>query len=390
MKETVKFIIIKAIRIMMRLFWIFPVRSNRIVFMAFNAKQYACNPKYISEYLHKQYGSSFEMIWVFDQPEKFSYLQDKRITLVKNKTFRFFYDMATAHVIVTNTGLPSYLVFKKKQVLINTWHGSGAYKRCGIDIDIDNVARKKLQMAAKDTDYMISGCRKFSEVMSHSIMLPIEKMLEVGMPRNDVLMTPHPELVKKVKEYYHILDDTHIVLYAPTYRGSTLDAEKEDESLQIEDCLSALSERFGGQWIAFYRVHYFLTSSIPATEQVIDVSTYPDMQELLCAADVLITDYSSSMWDMSLTGKPCFIYATDIADYQQERDFYTPMKEWPFPVAQNNDELEFVIKNFDQQKYADDIKCHHDALGSRETGHASQTVGDFIYQKCFVDNKQKN
>ena len=134
-------------------------------------------------------------------------------------------------------------------------------------------------------------------------------------------------------------------------------------------------------------MHYFLTSSIPATEQVIDASSYPDMQELLCAADVLITDYSSSMWDMSLTGKPCFIYATDIADYQQERDFYTPINEWPFPIAQNNQELASVIQNFDEQKYAADVQHHHDALGSCETGHASQTVGDFIHSKCFADNQ---
>lgn len=378
--------IIKTIRLILRMFWIFPIHENRIVFMAFNAKQYACNPKYITEYLRGQYGDALEIIWVFDQPEKFSYLQEQNITLVKNKTFRFFYDMATAHVIVTNTGLPSYLVFKKKQVLINTWHGGGAYKRCGIDIGVDGVAVKKLRMAAKDTDYMISGCRKFSEVMSHSILLPIEKMLDVGMPRNDVLVTPHPELAQKVKAYYHIPSETQIVLYAPTYRGSTMNAQKDDESLNIQLCLSALSERFGGQWIALYRVHYFLTSSIPATEQVIDASSYPDMQELLCAADVLITDYSSSMWDMSLTGKPCFIYATDLADYRQERDFYTPINEWPFPVAQNNQELASAIHNFDEQKYATDVQHHHDALGSCETGHASQTVGDLIYQKCLADN----
>lgn len=388
MKYTVKVFLTYFFRAILHVFYLFPVKKNKILFLSFSGKSYACNPKYIYKYLKGRYGDAFEYVWTLSSGCDVKELDG--CTVVPFKTLAYYYHMLTAAVIVQNQGPGSYLPLRKKQIFINTWHGGGAYKRVGVDADLSPEQKFSTQLSADLTDYMISGCHRFSEVMSHSKMLSMEKMLEIGMPRNDVLMTPHPELVKKVKEYYHILDDTHIVLYAPTYRGSTLDAEKEDESLQIEDCLSALSERFGGQWIAFYRVHYFLTSSIPATEQVIDVSAYPDMQELLCAADVLITDYSSSMWDMSLTGKPCFIYATDIADYQQERDFYTPMKEWPFPVAQNNDELEFVIKNFDQQKYADDIKCHHDALGSRETGHASQTVGDFIYQKCFVDNKQKN
>ena len=388
MKYTIKALFTYVLRAVLHVFYLFPIKKNKILFLSFSGKAYACNPKYIYQYLRSQYGDAFKYIWIL--PENKDSEELSGCMIVPFKTLAYFYHMMTAAVIVQNQGPGSYLPLRKKQMFINTWHGGGAYKRVGVDADMTPEQTLSTKLSAELTDHMISGCRRFSEVMSHSKMLPIEKMLEIGMPRNDILMSAHPEITEKVKRTYALDPDTHIVIYAPTYRGSEGSAGAEHNDLNITCCLSALSERFGGKWIAFYRVHYFLSSSIPVTEQVIDVSDYPDMQELLCASDVLITDYSSSMWDMSLTGKPCFIYATDVADYQQERDFYTPMEEWPFPTAQNNGELESVIKNFDEQKYADDIKHHHEALGSCETGHASRTVGDFIYQKCFADNKQRN
>lgn len=386
LKLAVKQMAVYCLRMVLRLFYIFPVKRNRILFCSYGGGQFSCNPKAIFNYISCSYPRQFDCVWVFQKPEAFCNVSEYPMRTVKYKSFYYHYLMLTAKVIVNNNNISSYIPLRKSQLYINTWHGGGAYKRVGV-YSPQQTTSVSIRLCAEMTDYMISSSRRFSEVMVPSVMLPMEKMWEVGMPRNDVLMAPHPELVKKVKDYYHLSDNMHIVLYAPTYRGSTFDAAKEDDSLNIQQCLSALSERFGGEWIAFYRVHYFLTSSIPATEQVIDASSYPDMQELLCAADVLITDYSSSMWDMSLTGKPCFIYATDIADYQQERDFYTPINEWPFPIAQNNQELASVIQNFDEQKYAADVQHHHDALGSCETGHASQTVGDFIHSKCFADNQ---
>ena len=109
------------------------------------------------------------------------------------------------------------------------------------------------------------------------------------------------------------------------------------------------------------------------------------MQELLCAADILITDYSSCMWDFSLMYKPCFIYATDIDQYKQERDFYTPMSEWPFPIATNTDELINNILNFNQEEYVEKVKQHHKALGSFEDGHACERVCKLI--EDIIDGK---
>jgi len=110
----------------------------------------------------------------------------------------------------------------------------------------------------------------------------------------------------------------------------------------------------------------------------IDASNYPDMQELLYAADVLITDYSSSMWDFSLTRRPCFLYATDLNYYDLDRGFYSDIHTWPYPLAESNSALIKNIKQFNNDQYQKNIQKHWDALGSYESGHACETVANYI------------
>ena len=103
-------------------------------------------------------------------------------------------------------------------------------------------------------------------------------------------------------------------------------------------------------------------------------------QELLLASDVLLTDYSSCMWDFSLMKKPCFLYARDIDEYRGERDFYTPIESWPFPLAADNDGLEKVIAEFDEEAYRADAARHHAELGSTESGTAAKQCAERIVE----------
>ena len=111
------------------------------------------------------------------------------------------------------------------------------------------------------------------------------------------------------------------------------------------------------------------------------------MQELLLAADVLVTDYSSSIWDMSLAFKPTFLYCPDLDRYRAERDFYIDIHEWPFPLAADNAALAANIRGFDEEKYRADVAAHHARLGSCETGHASEAAARRIMQVCGVTEK---
>ena len=112
-----------------------------------------------------------------------------------------------------------------------------------------------------------------------------------------------------------------------------------------------------------------------------------EMQELLLVADVMINDFSSSMWDYMLTGKPSFMFATDLEHYIKTTDLETPVSEWPFPKAINNDELEKNILDFDEEKYHRDCKRHYEQLGGCETGEATKLVGEYIYKECYKYRK---
>ena len=137
---------------------------------------------------------------------------------------------------------------------------------------------------------------------------------------------------------------------------------------------AALERKFGGEWVILLRMHYYLADKAMAVgaPYLRNATEYPDMQDLLQCADVLLTDYSSCMWDFSLMHKPCFLYARDIAEYRGERDFYTPIDSWPFPLADDNGALEQVIADFDPDGYRAAVDRHHQELGSTESGTAAK------------------
>ena len=107
------------------------------------------------------------------------------------------------------------------------------------------------------------------------------------------------------------------------------------------------------------------------------------MQELLCASDAMINDFSSSMWDFMLTGRPSFLFAVDLDHYVATTEVYTPVSEWPFPKATSNDELEQNILNFSEENYAASCDRHYRDLGGSETGEATKLICQRIYEQCY-------
>jgi CDP-glycerol glycerophosphotransferase len=223
--------------------------------------------------------------------------------------------------------------------------------------------------------HIISSCDRFTEIMSYSYFIPREKFLQTGMPRNDIFFHNYESTRNSTRERLSISRETGVLLYAPTYRDYS--CEGLMTYLDIPAALGELSDRFNKTFVCLTRGHHCM-SEVPNIENVVNVTAYPDMQELLCAADVLITDYSSSIWDFSFTGKPCFIYAPDLKKYETERGFYTPIEEWPFIVAETNGELLTNISNFDREKHLKAIAKHHADLGSFDNGTASKMVCKII------------
>lgn len=370
MKQRIKYTVEHGIQNALQLFRLLPLK-DRVSFISFSGRQYSDSPRRISEALRKLH-PDIEQVWAFNEPEKFAFLRGKGIKVVKYKSLAYLYYVMTSKVYVDNAEFWSILKFRPEQMVLQTWHGGGAYKKVGghrIDVN-EREQRHAVEKMNRNTLFL-SSSRAFTEYVIRGAYQYRGEVLECGLPRNDDLLPPDPALARRVREQLGIPKGAKVLLYAPTFRNShTLDLYDVD----YPRLKAALEQRFGGEWIILLRMHYYLSDQVSAIglPYVRDVTNYPDMQELLLCTDVLLTDYSSCMWDFSLMQRPCFLYARDIAAYQGERDFYTPIESWPFPLASDNDELEQIIASFDENAYRAAVARHHLCLGSTESGTAAR------------------
>lgn len=354
------------------------IQRHKVLFVSYSGKQYSCNPKYI--YLAmKEMMPGYDFYWAFNEPEKFSFMEKEGVHLLKYNSWEFIKACMDCGYIITNVGISCFIPMSAPQLLINTWHGGGAYKKVGVQQKkLSWNDKKRMVLERKNPQLYLSSSKIFTELTIRQSLLFDGEVLEIGMPRNDMLLNLDcPEIIDKVYNYYHLDRKQKILIYAPTYRE---DKEARDYELDYKKIRNTLQQRFGGEWVILFRAHYHVMRLIRLKDddKVIDASGYPDMQELLYASEVLITDYSSCMWDFSLMMKPCFIFAPDLEKYVAERDFYIDIHQWPFSLAENNDELLSAIRNYDDISYRTDVKKHHMELGSYETGHAAQYVAEYI------------
>lgn len=362
-------------------FSLFPLKRDRVMFISFLGKRFSCNTKHVFLYLQKHYPGEFKYVWTFEDPGRYKELKGKDVILCKFRRLRYFYFISTSGVVVTNVGAEIY--GRKGQFVVNTWHGGGSYK---------TVARYNKTISNFDEDAGIKCYPKASLILSSSKVFTDDtlrksmaytgEVLACGMPRNDLLLDRQSaqRTAGALQKKLNIADDTNIVLYAPTWRENMTVA---NYGLDFQQMKNALKTRFGGEWLVCVRYHHNSTIGAKQVDGVLDLTSYPDMQELLCLADVLVTDYSSSIWDFSFTGKPCFLYCTDLEEYKQERDFYRPIATWGFPVCRDNAELGAAILAYDEDVHKKNMARHHEELGSYESGRATEAVCERIYAACF-------
>lgn len=359
------------IKLMLQPLRVLPVKKNRVLFSSFLEKQYSCNPKYISRELKRLYGDKVEIVWAFRKPDSFAFLKEEGIETVNARSFRFIRLALTSRVVCTNTYYKPTLPRRKKQFYLRTWHGGGAYKRVGRFIDMPLIERINTAMRQSGADLYLSSSEAFTRMTLRDSFGYTGEVLEKGMPRNDLLINkPGAEIIDGIRERIGLKKGEKLCLYAPTYRK---DAKVHAFQPDYGRLLKVLCDRFGGSWVMGYRSHHvtmYLDQNCISTG-ALNLTDYPDMQELILAADCLITDYSSSIWDMALMEKPVFLFAPDLKDYLTERDFYMDIHTWPFPLSENMTELENRVIGFDEKDYSVQVKKHLSDLGCRETGKAA-------------------
>lgn len=371
---------IDIMRLLARVFYVFPIKRNRVILTAYNGRQYGCSPKYITERLSEE-KNKFEVYYALDK--KIETQLPQGVKRIDYKSFKHFYLLMTSKFIIFNsTGFSCMLPYRKNQIIINTWHGGGAFKKTGISSFNSEKDLKKRRISGNNTSYFISSSKVFGDNQCYSMCLSEGKMLNIGTPRNDILFNDNPELTTKVHNFFRLNNKCGLILYAPTYRDNKKKAinDYSFEPLDIQRVLEAAKDRFGKNYVFLYRAHHDMIPENLA-DNCLNATEYPDMQELLVAADILITDYSSAMWDFALTKKLGFLYVPDEKEYEASNQLGSPVSSWPYPAAQSNTELVDLIKSFSNDKNIKKIDDYFSRLGSYEKGDATERLIQLMRSK---------
>lgn len=361
-----------------------PVKSNRVVFSSFYGRGFSDNPKAIALELLKS-NEKLDLIWLVKDEKEAASLPEG-ITPCPYDSPKRILALSTARVWVDNCR--KYDRFKKKrQFYLQTWHGF-PLKRIEKDA-LESLYDGYEQSAIKDsghTDLLLSGSAFTTGVLRRCFWYDGE-IAAYGSPRNDVIIRPDPHTGAYVREALHLPQDRKLALYAPTFRADhSVDAYKLD-ALALAD---ACTRRFGGKWSVLIRLHPNIAAQsrdlFPYDgDRILDATMYPDMQELLCASDLLLTDYSSCMFDFALSKKPCFQFALDIEDYRKDRGFYFPLDQLPFPLADSNEALIQAIDHFDTDAYLERWEGFSMEKGFCEDGQAAHRCAQWILDRIHSE-----
>lgn len=361
-----------------------PIRDNTILFMNLGGRGYGGNPKYIAEELRRRNKErnetdQFHLIWaVSDLHEKNGIPDD--VEQIEIGSEEYYAKVATSKVWIDNVRKSGDIRKREGQIYIQLWHGAAPIKKVEKDVEsklpqfyIVN-AKRDSQMA----DLFISGSEFYTGLYRKSFWYNGE-ILKVGLPRQDVFW--HMEQArKKVFQYYNIDHTNNIVLYAPTFRN---DYNNKAYDLDIGGMITALKKRFGKDYICAVSKHpdnMNIRYNLVNDEKIIYVQDYPDFEELLAAADILISDYSGCMYDFSFTGRPIFLYQKDIDLYQKDRDFYISMEKLPYIKSVSNQELQQKILSFDNELYSRNLKEFMTNMDNYDEGNASEKVANKIIE----------
>lgn len=372
----VKLNIINIFSIFYYIFRIFPIKSNKIFCQNFTSgKGLGDSPKYIAFYLLNNSEQKYDIVWAV---KKVDYTDvPKGIKLVKIYSIKYFYEMVTSKIWISNTRFALFTRKRKEQYYIQTWHSSLRLKKIEMDASerLTEYYHKVMKNDSKQIDVILSGC-KFSTNIYKNAFLYNGNILEIGTPRCDMFFHDNTKIKEKIKEKYN-LSEKKIILYAPTFRKNV------ENSTYLMD-IEKLHKELGKEYYILVRSHPSEDIDFPICKEVINVSKYPDMQELLCITDILVTDYSSCCFDMLIANKPVLLLVKDLESYlNNERELYFNFKELPFYVCKTDDELIYNIKYFDVVKYEKKIKQFKDKIELFEDGNACQKICSIIEEKCY-------
>jgi CDP-glycerol glycerophosphotransferase len=356
-----------------------PLR-DAVLYTSFDGRQYSDSPRAIHEELVRR-GSPLEHLWVVRDGQCRA---PDTAQAVRELSREWYEALGSARYVVTNDHFPGWFRRRPDQICLQTWHGA-PLKPLGLDV---TSRRQQLHPAdwPKQIDnwqYVLSPSRFATPIIKRAFALDGEP-LETGYPRADVLARPdREEAGRELRTRLGIPDGKRTVLYAPTFRNRVFDG-RGNYRLDVRLDLERLRAAVGDETVILFRKHPYVADPAPSEPRgfVYDVSSYPDATELLLAADVLVTDYSSIMFDFASTGRPMLFYAYDLESGGNASRFYVDYEATvPGPVLRTTDELADALRDIEsvRSSYAARYDEFRRTFCELDDGHAAERVVDRVF-----------
>lgn len=340
--------------------YIIPVKNNTVLFESSNGRNYTGNPKAIYEEILKEgLEDKIQCIWIFQNPN--IEIPGNAIK-IKRSRFKFLYYSIRCEYWIFDSRHQYYLKKSKKTKYIQTWHGT-ALKKLALDMDYINMSgnkdikryREDFRKNTSIWDYLISQNEYSNKIFRKAFEFKGE-MLEIGYPRNDILVNNNtPEDIDRIKTKLNIPKDKKVILYAPTWRDNEY-YQQGEYKFATEMDFDSMKDNLSDKYILIVKYHYLVKEDMDWAKYkdfIVECDAHWDIQELYLISDIMITDYSSVMFDYSILKRPIIFYAYDLKNYKENlRDFYFDMfEEVPGPIIENNEDLVNYIKYLNLDEY---------------------------------------
>ena len=347
---------------------------TRIVYNSFHGR-YSDNPRAIFERLVDRPGLNH--VWLAHREHRAGFSGSAATVDIDSPQAQLA--LESADLVIANTHTEVEWDKPGTTTYVQTWHGT-PLKRIHRDVLFAPPGRlDRLDRDIEKWDLLLSPNETSTPRLRKAFGFDAE-VLESGYPRNDLLSSPRAADVReRVREELGLPRDATTVLYAPTWRDTEIFTEEPSEVPLALDTAS-FAAALGDAHVVLVRTHSMTDgrSRVADTEHVRDVSSYPDVRDLYLAADVLVTDYSSAMFDFAITGRPMVFYAYDLDQFRDSiRGFYFDLESVaPGPIVRTPEQLVDVVRGLDfvAGEHAGRYAEFRRAFTGLEDGHATDRV----------------
>ncbi len=371
-----------------------PVDDKLVVFESYWGKSYSCSPRAIYEgMLRDSRFEDFRFIWSFQDVRAHQYLlENPRTSLVERNSREYHQAFARAKFWIYNMSVPEYMTPGEEQVYVETWHGT-PLKRVGCDTIYESDYRRSredtiaaFEKKGAKVDYLLSPSVFYDRVIATAFGLAKSRnekaVVPTGYPRNDYLYRYKPEEREEIRRKLGIPEGKKVLLYTPTWRENQ-HSEQGKFTFHMELDLEKLFQILGEEYLLLYRSHHHVSAyQIPGncSSQVLDVTRVEDIRELYVVSDMLITDYSSTLFDYGNLGRPMIFYMYDLEEYQNQiRGFYFDVRELPGPIVKTTEELARAVLDLAEHfQYGEKYREFQKKFNTYEDGNATKRTLDLL------------